>query len=180
MSARRVFDLERTERRRALLKTTVSILATWAGTFVAYFLMPLDRDVAGAVAQLTAGVVIFVALAVWQVIRIARSDLPQLRAIEALGVLGAFFVVLFAAAYLTIATARPESFTERLDHTAALYFTITVLATVGFGDISAVTTVARSVVSAQMILDLVLLAGVVRIILGAAQRTLSRNPSPDD
>lgn len=172
MSPLRLRDLTRTDRRRALLRMSLSIAGTWLATFALYFLLPLDNDVEGVIVQLTLGVVFFVALAVWQVIRITRSDLPQLKAIEALGVLGAFFIVLFAGAYLALASARPESFTQPLDHTAALYFTITVLATVGFGDISAVSQVARWLVSAQMILDLVLLAGVARVVVGAAQRSL--------
>ncbi len=172
MSPRRFGDLTRTDRRRALLRMSLSIAGTWFATMTVYFLLPLDSDVEGVLVQLVLGVLFFVALAVWQVIRIMHSDLPQLRAIEALGVLGAFFVVLFAGVYLALAGARPESFTQPLDHTAALYFTITVLATVGFGDISAVSEVARWVVSAQMILDLVLLAGVARVVVGAAQRSL--------
>jgi len=158
---------------------SASIAGTWVATIGAYFLLPLDRDVEGVIVQLGLGVLFFVALAAWQVIRITRSDLPQLRAIEALGVLGAFFIVLFATTYLAIGTARPESFTQGLDHMAALYFTITVLATVGFGDISAVTPVARAIVSTQMILDLVLLAGVARVVVSAAQRSLAGDPSPD-
>lgn len=157
---------------------SASIAGTWVATIGAYFLLPLDRDVESVIVQLSLGVLFFVALAAWQVIRITRSDLPQLRAIEALGVLGAFFLVLFAGAYLALDNARPASFTEPLDHTASLYFTITVLATVGFGDISAVTPVARWVVSAQMILDLVLLAGVARVVVGAAQRSLGTKAPP--
>jgi voltage-gated potassium channel len=177
VSARRLADVGKADRRRAVLKMSVSIGGTWVAAMVLYFLLPLDRDVKGVLLQLTVGVLAFVAIAVWQVVRIARSDLPQLRAIEALGVLGALFIVLFAGTYLALGTARPESFTQPLDHTAALYFAITVLTTVGFGDISPVSQVARWVVSAQMILDLVLLAGIARVVFGAAQRSLARPPS---
>ncbi len=179
MSAQRLTELDKPTRRRAVLRTSVSIVLTWIVTFSVYFALPLNRDIEGIVVQLALGVLAFIGIATWQTFRILRSNLPVLQATEALGVLGAFFIVLFAATYLAIATARPESFTQSLDHTASLYFTITVLATVGFGDISAVTPVARSIVSAQMILDLVLLAGVARVILGAAQRSLAAGPTPD-
>jgi hypothetical protein len=53
-------------------------------------------------------------------------------------------------------------FTERLDHTRALYFTITVFSTVGFGDITPRADLARIIVSIQMLLDLVILGSVVR------------------
>ena len=45
-------------------------------------------------------------------------------------------------------------FTERLDHTRVLYFTITVFSTVGFGDITPRADLARIIVSIQMLLDL--------------------------
>jgi voltage-gated potassium channel len=57
-----------------------------------------------------------------------------------------------------------------LTRTDALYFTVTVFTTVGFGDIVATTQVARLVVTVQMILDLVVLGLGVRVFLGAVQR----------
>ena len=75
---------------------------------------------------------------------------------------------------------RPATtFTQGLDHTRALYFTITVFSTVGFGDITPATDPARLVVSAQMILDLILIGGVVRILVGAAKVAGERaHPNP--
>ena len=46
---------------------------------------------------------------------------------------------------------------EDLSRTDALYFTVTVFSTVGFGDISPTSESARLVVSGQMILDLFIL-----------------------
>ncbi len=57
----------------------------------------------------------------------------------------------------------------RLDHVRALYFTISVFSTVGFGDIVPRSDTARVIVSAQMILDLALLGAVVRLIFNAAR-----------
>jgi hypothetical protein len=59
---------------------------------------------------------------------------------------------------------------QSLTRTDALYFTVTVFTTVGFGDIVATTQVARLVVTVQMILDLVVLGLGVRVFLGAVQR----------
>ena len=58
----------------------------------------------------------------------------------------------------------------RLTHTDGLYFTVTVLSTVGFGDITAKTQAARLVVTGQMIADLVILALAIKIIVGAVSR----------
>jgi alkylation response protein AidB-like acyl-CoA dehydrogenase len=61
-----------------------------------------------------------------------------------------------------------------MDFFAALYFALTVLSTVGFGDITPVGTVARGLTMVQMTLDLVLLGVAVRVITGAAQRARDR------
>jgi hypothetical protein len=171
-TALRLADLPKPERRRATARTALVIAAVWVVLVGVYHLLPLDRDARDIVGQLVVGILLFVAVTVWEVVRILRSRLPQLRAIEALGVLSALFLVIFSSTYLVLATANPASFTQPLDHTAALYFTITVLATVGFGDISAVSQTARILVSIQMLLDIALLASLARIVVGAARHSL--------
>jgi Ion channel len=59
-------------------------------------------------------------------------------------------VTLFASAYITMANANPANFsTHPLTRTDALYFTVTVFTTVGFGDITAASQSARLVVARQ-------------------------------
>jgi hypothetical protein len=54
-----------------------------------------------------------------------------------------------------MAANHPANFsTHALTRTDALYFTVTVFSTVGFGDITAASQSARLVVTAQMLLDL--------------------------
>ena len=65
---------------------------------------------------------------------------------------------LVATAYLLLQHSMPTSFTEPITRTDALYFSVTVFTTVGFGDISAKTETARIVMTIQMILDVALLA----------------------
>jgi hypothetical protein len=65
-------------------------------------------------------------------------------------------------------------FNQRLDHTGALYFTITTFSTTGFGDIVPVRDPARIMVSIQMIVDLVFLGAVVRLVAYAARSGISR------
>ena len=88
---------------------------------------------------------------------------------------------MFARIYLTLSTLASHAFSIDLDRTRALYFTITVFSTVGFGDISPQTNYARLFVSVQMLLDLVVLGVVVRVLFGAAQRGVaSRNGTRDE
>ncbi len=102
------------------------------------------------------------------------ADLPELRAIEVLAIVVPLFLFLFASLYLTMSHSSAAAFSEPLDHTGALYFAITIFSTVGFGDITPKTDLARIVVSAQMLLDLVLLGTLVRLLVTAARSGLSR------
>ena len=68
-----------------------------------------------------------------------------------------------------------------MTRTTALYFTVTVFSTVGFGDITPHTDLARLVTTTQMLADLVVVAVVVRLILGAAKGgTVGTPEDPDD
>ena len=91
-----------------------------------------------------------------------------------------FFLVLFAWIYLTMSTSSPAAFGAQLNRTSALYFTITVFSTVGFGDITPKTDPARIVAMVQMLSDLAVLAVVVRLILGAATRGMARLKQSDE
>lgn len=51
----------------------------------------------------------------------------------------------------------------------AMYFTVTVAVTVGFGDIVAQTDLARLLVTIQMVLDVGVFVGIVRAIVGAGR-----------
>jgi voltage-gated potassium channel len=68
----------------------------------------------------------------------------------------------------------PDTFNQHLSRLDALYFTVTVFATVGFGDIVAVTEPARALVLVQMVGDLVIVGFVARAFVRAAETGLSR------
>jgi voltage-gated potassium channel len=66
--------------------------------------------------------------------------------------------------------ANPDSFNEAITRTDAIYLTVTIFATVGFGDIVATSQLARIGVTIQMIADMVLIGFIARVLLGTIQR----------
>jgi len=160
----------------AVLRVLVSIAVVLA----VYYWLPFDRySTAVAITALVIGLVLLIALIVWQVRQIIADPHPRLRAVEALATTGPLFLILFASTYFVMARLAPHSFGTPLTRTDALYFTVSVFSTVGFGDITAKTGTARLVVTGQMIADLVFLGFGLRIIVGAVGRGLRQRQPPD-
>ena len=154
-----------------LIRVTVSVAVLLA----VYYLVPIksggeDSDLPWLILEL----VIFGVIVAIQVPVIAKAKYPKLRAAEALAVTVPLFLLIFSRIYLSNSLTDPAAFTSPLDHTTALYFTVTVFATVGFGDIVAQTNGMRLLVTLQMLLDLVVLGLVIRLLTSAAQRGVQR------
>ena len=183
MTAAPVPALSRAERRRRLALTLVRSSAITAVLVAAYYLCPLDRltDVPLGI-SLAVGLLALVAVAAYQVRSIIRSSYPALRAVEALSVTAPLFLLLFAAGYFLMAEADGSNFNvHTLTRTDSLYFTVTVFATVGFGDINPTSQAARVLVMVQMILDLIVLGLGIRVFTSAVQsgRQRSSNKSQE-
>lgn len=78
-------------------------------------------------------------------------------------------ITLYASTYSVIAANRPDSFSEEMSRTDALYFAVTVFSTVGFGDIAPRTDLARVVAITQMLVGLIALGLIAKILLGAVE-----------
>ena len=164
---------------RMVAWTLVRVLASVAALVAVYYALPLDHSsTPTAVTMLVIGLVGFVALVAFHVRTIVRSPFPTLRGIEALAINVTLFLLLFASTYVVMAATSSSNFGARLSHTDGVYFTVTVFATVGFGDITAKTQTARLVVTGQMIGDLIVLGLAIKIIFGAVQRGHQRNIAP--
>jgi hypothetical protein len=103
--------------------------------------------------------------------RIEHSRFPAVTALEAMILIATMFLAFFASMYVMMSAGDPSSFTEPLSHFTAFYFALTVLATVGFGDITPVSDGARLVCMLQMAIDIVFIAALVRVISSAAQKS---------
>lgn len=159
--------------RLVLVLTRAFVVAALIVTL--YYVLPLRTSVdLGTIVRLLVGLLALALLVAWQLRSIARSPYPALRAVESLAVVIPLFLLLFAAAYTLMSQAQPASFSEEISRTGAVYFSVTVFATVGFGDISPVSDPARIVVTIQMIADLLVLGFVLQAVLDAVSRGQAR------
>ena len=169
------------KRRRLIIWAVVRSLLTAAVLVAVYYLLPLDRPWDSETAiRLLIGLLVFAALMVRAVRTIAGARYPGLRAAETLALILPLFLLLFASTYFVMERASPASFTQPLTRTDALYFTVTVFSTVGFGDITAKSETARVVLIIQMLADLALLGAGIRVLLGAVQRGRERRSETGD
>ena len=170
-------DLDARPSYRRILRSLLRATGSTVALVVIYYLLPLDHSSTPVAATtLVIGLVVFIGLIVFQVRSITRSQFPGLRAIEALATSVPLYLLLFAGAYVVMATISRSNFGGPLTHTDALYFTVTVFSTVGFGDITAKTETARLVVTMQMIADLLVIGVGLRVIIGAVGRSRQQRP----
>ena len=154
-------------------------LGSTVGLVAIYYLLPLDRtSIPVAVGMLAVGLLALAGLVAFQVRSILRATFPALRAVGALATSVPLFLLLFAGTYYVMGGISQANFSEPLTRTDALYFTVTVFATVGFGDIVATTEGARVVVMGQMVAGIVIIGLGARIIVDAVKRGQQRQPEP--
>jgi hypothetical protein len=169
------------QRRRLIIAAVLRGLVTTTVLVVLYYLLPLNRPWdTGTAARLLIGLLVFAGLTVWQIKAIAGARYPGLRAAEALGLIVPLYLLLFASTYFLMERASAANFTQPLTRTDALYFSVTVFTTVGFGDISAKSETARVVLIIQMLADLALLGAGARVLLGAVHRGQQRRSGTGD
>jgi voltage-gated potassium channel len=135
-----------------------------------YYAAPVGRspsnvDIVVSVLGLLVGMLILIWLVYRQVRRVMHSP-PGDTSVRLEGLVLVVYVVvpMFALGYFSIEDAAPSQFDGMATKTDALYFTLSTLATVGFGDVHAAGQLARVLVSLQMLFDLVVVALVASIL----------------
>jgi voltage-gated potassium channel len=187
-------DLSAVERRRLALKSATPQRRRQTIRFAAmrivlaivlsagvYFALPFDRV---SVAQLWfivfTAVAALTAVSIMQLRAVAKSEFPTLRGVEALVVSLALLLVSFAGIYIGMSSYDAGAFDEQLDHVGALYFALTTLTTIGYGDIAPVSNAARIVVMVQMVVDVVILGVFIRLVVNAVKSRLETGPDSTD
>jgi voltage-gated potassium channel len=173
-------ELTAAARRWAVAASLLRSLASVVLIVVIYYHLPLNDRLSPATAvRFGIGLAVFAIVMVWQVRAILRSPIPRLRAIEAISIGLPLLLLVFASTYCILVTNQPASFNEPLSRTDALYFTVTVFATVGFGDIVPTTEVARIVTTIQMVSGLIAVGVVAKVVFAAAQLAVRRRQTGD-
>ena len=169
--AETAFDnLESRRRRRLIVASLLRATVTTVVLVTLYYVLPLNQPLnSSAVVRLVISLIIFSGISAWQIRAILRSRYPGVRAVEGLAVIAPLFLLVFASTYFLMSGGGSENFSEAMSRTDALYFTVTTFATVGYGDITATSQLARSIVTVQMILDLLILGLGIRAFIGAVK-----------
>jgi hypothetical protein len=145
-----------------------------------YYRAPLDGRVDGWVlVWLGLGLVGLALALAWQLRAILSSETPGLRAAQAVAVGVPILLLLYASTYSVLSHGLPETFTQPLGRTAALYYTMTVFTTVGFGDIAPVTEPARILTMTQMVVGLVAVGVAAKLLFGAVRLAVGRRDGGD-
>jgi voltage-gated potassium channel len=180
VTATPVPELTASQRRRLMVEALLRALTATTVLFAVYYLLPLQHlDGVPLELSLATALLVLLGVIIWEVRAILRSGRPGVRAIQALATTVPLFLILFAASYFVMAQDDPANFsTHTLTRTDALYLTVTIFSTVGFGDITATSQAARLLVSAQMVLDLLVIGLGIRVFVGAVERG-RKNQAPD-
>lgn len=164
---------------RTLLRMVVTILILLIG----YAFLPIEQSTSMQTAVIIAVLLVMVFFSVVyfrQVRRILHSEWPLLAGAQAVVLIFTGFILGFAFVYLVISTGEPSAFTAPLNRVSAVYFTVIILSTVGFGDITPTGSLGQIIVTVQMLAGLTLLATTVRLVLGLARRADRRlHGTPD-
>ena len=155
----------RRSRTRVVITVIAQSLVSAAVVLALYYLVPTSPSIIGWMAC----AVVFLGVVGFELRGVVRDPQPVARAAVAMARLLPLFIALFAWIYAAMSVSHPSTFSEPLTKTGSLYFTITVLSTVGFGDITPVADSARLLVSVQMLCDLVVIGILVKLITGVAK-----------
>ncbi|MDQ1248705.1 MAG: hypothetical protein QG597_3078 [Actinomycetota bacterium] len=163
---------------RVLVLSAVRPVIVIGVLLVVYWVAPIRGESTMLAVTMTAcvGLVVFGGVFVHQVRRIKRSTTPTLAGVEALVLVYGTFLVQFAVLYVAVSVSDQAAFDEVLNRVGGLYLSITVLSTVGFGDITPASDLARILVSIQMIADIVLIGTAFRILSTTARKAAAVVP----
>lgn len=161
-----------------LLRTTTTLALLTVG----YFMLPVTLDWGRPRLYLQLLVSVLALVGLYVVLRqrvrdsLRRREQPYARVEWLLAAL--YLIILsFAVVYAVLGVHAPDQFVGIADRMDALYFSVTLMSTVGFGDVSAQGTLGRAVVTVHMLFNLIYLGTGIKLLSG--DRSLGATPGPD-
>ena len=138
---------------------------SFVGLLVAYYAFPVDFDGSPGFVILNlvltlAGLVLIGWTMVAELGHLRRGEAS--RSTPALAMLIVLLAMAFSLAFFLLELVSPGQIADLHTRTDALYFTLSTMATVGYGDVHAEGQVARALVSAVIAFDIVVVASLVR------------------
>ncbi|MBW8482283.1 potassium channel family protein [Actinomadura parmotrematis] len=153
---------ESQRRRVAWLRSAIAIVLITG----LYFVAPLHRE-DGLYLIRAATLLLGLAAVSWlTALQVRRALRPGRLPAERLALL-LTLVTLVSAFFATGYYQMSDQFSGLRTRLDALYFAVTTLATVGYGDITATGQAARALAIVQMLFDLVIVTSAITIVLGA-------------
>ncbi|MGH8824428.1 MAG: potassium channel family protein [Jiangellaceae bacterium] len=143
--------------RLGLLAAEVAVLVA------AYFLMPLEGSFAFRLFSYAVGLTFVVLVIGRQMRRHLASRDADIR-VDSLALAIVLAVLLFALTYYAVSTAQSGEFSDLTTRVDALYYSLTVATTTGFGDVSAQSQLARALVSTQLVFNMLIVATAVPLL----------------
>lgn len=139
---------------------------TFIGLLVAYYAFPLKWTDASPVVVLlsllgTVGGLALVGTVMVKELGYVRRGEPG-RGVRVLAMLLILLVMVSSLSFYLLNEIRPEEITGLQTRTDALYFTLSTMATVGYGDVHAEGQTARALVCAMIVFNVVVVASLVR------------------
>jgi voltage-gated potassium channel len=147
----------RRSRRAAILRPALTCVLVLA----LYYAVPVELGSSKSLLLLRIGVSIAAGVGItWLIVRQITFHIEDPRAASPATLLTALVggVALFALADYTIAVSAPGQFVGLRTKTDGLYFALTTLTTVGFGDVHAAGQLARGVLIVQLVFNVVVIA----------------------
>lgn len=135
-----------------------------------YFTMPIDVSSENTGTRFAISMLMITVLTVgtiWEVVR--HIERPELR-VDGLVFAIVLGILAFALAYYRVETVDPGQFAELETRLDALYFAVSTLLTVGFGDVHAVGQTARGLVLVAMLFNVLVVTTAVTTLSSAVRR----------
>ena len=148
--------------------------ATLALILVVYFSVPVERELPDNLARAVVILIVLGGLALGMTRMLRLHAVDEGRRIEGLIVGILLVVVVFAYVFYALAHNQPDQVVGLHTRVDALYFTVSTLTTIGFGDIHAQGQAARALVLVQVVFDLVFVAASVSLITSRVRTQAQR------